>query len=339
MAIRVDNEDLQLRCCRCQTIALEHMTAEDSRLALLQRLALWSALLVLMIVGISAFIRLSGVGLGCSPWPQCYGQISHAEQRGVLQTADAEVKQSITLVRLAHRVFAVLLLPLILVLVIAGFTMKPRPWGERWMALLALCLVLFLAVLGRWTAGVRVPAVALGNLLGGFLLFGLCWRMAVVGRVGANSPSLSHPARLARYIAVAILLLQIGLGGLVSSGLAGLSCPDLSSCTVAKPVPWDTLNLLREPNFDASLAPVNADGALAHALHRWVAALAVLAVSAMAIALLRQGRRREGLTLLFLLLAQMALGLGLVAAGLPLAIAVAHNIVAALLLANLLSVD
>lgn len=315
------------------------MIAENSRVTLLQRTALLCALLVIMVVAVSAFIRLSGAGLGCSPWPHCYGQALRDEQHGTEPATDMQASQSITRARFAHRFLAVLLLPFMLLLVLGGFTMQPKPWDGRWVSLLAFALVLFLAVLGRWTAGTRVPAVMLGNLLGGFLLFALCWRMAVIGRHRSADDLLSRRARVWRCVAVAILLSQIVLGGLVSSSLAGLSCPDFAGCAIPTPVPWEALNPLREPHFDPAILPVNADGALVHALHRWAAALAALAVIATAMALLRSGRRPAGLALLVLLGTQFALGLSLVHNGLPLAMAVAHNVVAALLLANLLGID
>lgn len=315
------------------------MNADNSPLALLRRVALLCALLVITIVAISAFIRLTGAGLGCSPWPQCYGQALRDQQHGMARAPDAQVSTAITVARFAHRLLAVLLLPLVLILVLGGFTLQPKRWNERWIALLALTLVLFLAVLGRWTAGARVPAVTLGNLLGGFLLFALCWRMAVIGRDQPDRPLLSRQARVWRGVGVAVLLSQIALGGLVSSSFAGLSCPNLTDCIMPTPAPWEALNPLREPHFDPGVLPVNAHGALVHLLHRWAAAATALAVSAAAIALLRSGRRRVGFALLLLVGIQLAGGLLLVHNGLPLALAVAHNGVAALLLANLLSVD
>ena len=315
------------------------MNTEDSRITLLQRMALLCALLVITIVGISAFIRLSSAGLGCSPWPHCYGQTLRDEPHGIARTTATQASTSINVARFAHRFLAVLLLPFMLVLVLGGFTMQPKRWNGRWVSLLALALVLFLAVLGRWTAGARVPAVMLGNLLGGFLLFALCWRMAAIGRPRSVEHLLSRNARVWSCVAVAILLSQIVLGGLVSSSFAGLSCPDFTGCIIPTPVQWETLNPLREPHFDPGILPVNADGALVHTLHRWAAAAAALAVIATAIALLRCGRRPAGLALLVLVGTQFALGLLLIHNGLPLAMAVAHNVVAALLLANLLGID
>lgn len=315
------------------------MNAENSRITLLQRLALFCALLVITIVSISAFIRLSGAGLGCSPWPHCYGQALRDQQHGMARTTDGQASQSITVARFAHRFLAVLLLPLMLVVVIGGFTMQPKPWENRGVALLALALVLFLAVLGRWTAGALVPAVTLGNLLGGFLLFALCWRMAGIGHDHSAHYPISGRARVWTRVAVAVLLAQIVLGGLVSSGYAGLSCPDFADCMVIGSGHWEALNPMREPHFDPGSLPLNSEGALVQGLHRWAAVATAFAVAAVAITLLRGGRRLAGLALLVLIGTQIVLGLSLVHNELPLATAVAHNAVAALLLAMLLGVE
>ncbi len=315
------------------------MNIDYSRIILLRRVALFCALLVILIVGISAFIRLSSAGLGCSPWPQCYGQTLRDEQQGVTRIGDTQTNKSVSVARFAHRFLAVLLLPFVLVLVIAGFAMRPQRWNERWVSVLALALVLFLAILGRWTAGSRLPAVTLGNLFGGFLLFALCWRMAVYGRSQVVGHLLSQHARVWQRVAVAVLLFQIALGGLVSSSFAGLSCPNMMDCPMLKHADWSALNPLREPQFDQGIFPVNAGGALAHVMHRWAAVATALAVIGVAIVLLRSGRRMTGSILLLLLGAQVTLGFLLVRNGLPLAAAVAHNLVAALLLASLLAID
>ena len=325
------------------------MNVSNSRIIVLQKIALVCALLVISIVGISAFIRLSGAGLGCSPWPQCYGHISRAEQHGILQTTgtlavsnqtvENQSAETISMARLAHRIFAVLLLPLIIVLVMSAFTMKPEPWPHRWLAVFALALVLFLAVLGRWTAGVKVPAVVLGNLLAGFVLFGLCLRMARVGQQSPDKQTLPSAARLWVRIATALVLIQIILGGMVSGGFAGLSCPTLSSCSLPEAIQWEMLNPMRVTNVNAASWPANFDGVLAHALHRWTAIAAALTVTIAAMSLWRYGRKRNALVLVVLIIFQIALGLLLVNSGLALTLAVLHNLFAATLLASLLSAD
>lgn len=294
---------------------------------MLRRTAMACALLVIAIVGISAFLRLSAAGLDCSPWPRCYGQMQAGMQSGTIDIA-----------RLFHRVLAVTLLPLILLLVMAGFARKPDAWEQRWTSVLALALVLFLAVLGRWTTGAKVPAVALGNLLGGFLLFALCARMALAGRDPRVNHELSAGARRWRRLAIIAVVLQIALGGLVSSSLAGLSCPAFPTCALPTPIAWEALNPWHVPHVDPSTWPMNPDGAIAQWLHRLVALIAALAVAMTAVNLLRGGHRRTGLMLLALLALQIALGVLLVLYGLPLAVAVTHNLLAALLLATLLAV-
>lgn len=325
------------------------MNAAHSRITLLQKISLVCALLVIVIVSISAFIRLSGAGLGCSPWPQCYGHISRAEQHGILQTTstlaaanqtvESQSADTISMARMAHRVLAVLLLPLILILVMSAFTLKPEPWKDRWPALFALVLVLFLAVLGRWTAGVKMPAVVLGNLLAGFVLFGLCWKMARVGTHSADRTALSSGARLCIGIAIAVVLMQIILGGMVSGGFAGLSCPTIASCSLPEAIQWELLNPMRVANVHAANWPMNSDGVLAHSLHRWTSIAAALAVSIAAGLLWRYGRRRTAVALVLLVAFQIVLGMTLVNSGLALAVAVLHNLFAAMLLASLFSVD
>jgi len=298
------------------------MNPDHPRTALLQRTALICALLVFCIVGISAYIRLSAAGLGCAPWPQCYAQ-----------ALPATPSASIDVLRLLHRLLAVALLPLLLLLLVGAFK---RKWDQRWTAVWALVVTLFLAVLGRWTAGAKIPAIALGNLLGGFLLFALCARMAFSeARQGTGSaPDLARGWRLAASVAVVV---QVALGGLVSSTLAGLSCPDLIGCALPSPVSWDALNPWHVPQVDPSAWPINPQGALVHLLHRCMGLITVALVTITAWHLLKGRQRRIGVVLLVLIALQLGLGILLVVAGLPLAAALAHNLLAALLLASLLA--
>ncbi|MCZ7654745.1 MAG: COX15/CtaA family protein [Rhodocyclaceae bacterium] len=38
-------------------------------------LAIFTCLLSILVVTVSAYLRLSGAGLGCADWPDCYGRI------------------------------------------------------------------------------------------------------------------------------------------------------------------------------------------------------------------------------------------------------------------------
>lgn len=309
---------------------MRNMFEVDRRMTTLRKLAWACAALVLAITTLSAFIRLSMAGLGCEPWPQCYAQSPRAAARTPAPQADGPV----AVARITHRVVAVAALLLVIALVMATLSKGPMLWREGRMALALLVLALFLAILGRWTAGAKVPAVMLGNLLAGFAMFAVSCRLAQ----SANRPPVAVAAHdpLARWarIAAALLVGQIVLGGLVSAGHAGLSCPQLVACDLAGGS-WQFLNPWHEAPLDLADS-ANAAGALVHGLHRAGALVLAAVLLPLGGAAWRRGRR-AGAAVILLLAVQVTLGALLVALGLPLSVALAHNIAAALLLSAVLS--
>ncbi len=305
------------------------MTLIQRRMTTLRKMAWLCAALVLSITSLSAFIRLSRTGLGCEPWPQCYAQGLHAAQSG----GAAQASEPVALARITHRITAVLALLIVIAMLMNTLSQQPVLWLQGRMVLGLLALALFLAVLGRLSGDARVPAVVLGNLLAGFAMFALSCRLALATARRPEAPAAQQ--RLARWawVGLALLGVQIALGGLLSAGHAGLSCPQLSGCDTSA-ASWQALNPLREPAFDPADASHRA-GALAQLLHR-AGAIAVAAVLLpLGIAAWRLGLR-AGPALLALLAVQAALGVTLVLRELPMAAALAHNVVAALLLAVLL---
>lgn len=304
------------------------MHPSHHRLAVLRRLALLCAVMVLCVTSLSAFIRLSKAGLGCADLRQCYGQSQRQLQSGMAAAADAQTATAAA--RLVHRVTAVAALLLVLMMVMVCLGTRPVLRAEAAQTLALLGLALFLAVLGRWSSSARVPAVAMGNLLGGFAMMALCARLAVAGRP-PGTPGLR------RWVlaAAALLLAQVALGGLVSASFAGLSCDGWAGCIqAAQGVSWAALDPWREPVL-GPWPDVNPAGALPQALHR-VLAIAVLALlAALAAFAWRRGQPRRAAALVLLLLAQVALGLAMVALLLPLPLALLHNLLAAGLLAAL----
>ncbi len=306
----------------------DFMDLTDRRLMLLRRLAGVCAALVLAVTSMSAFMRLTHAGLGCTDWPQCYGQRLRQLQQGVPVRADEQA--ATTVVRVLHRVFATAALLLVITMVMVCLGARPMLRSEGVIALALLGLALFLAVLGRWSSGARVPAVALGNLLGGFAMLALCTRLAVAG-----VPTVALHVRVWVGAAVLLLVAQIALGGLVSASYAGLSCTGWSEClAAARDVGWETLNPWREPHLNA-MPPVNPEGALVHALHRGLGiALVALAVPLAAFAL-RRGRSSSAAALMILLLAQALVGAMMSLDALQLQFALLHNVLASALLAVL----
>ncbi|MDV3470229.1 COX15/CtaA family protein [Stenotrophomonas sp. C3(2023)] len=92
-------------------------------------------------------------------------------------------------------------------------------------AVLTLAVVIFQALLGMWTVTMLLkPIIVMGHLLGGMLMFALliwlAWR-------ATNRPiTLAQAPRLVWWLraGVAVLALQIALGGWVSANYAALAC-------------------------------------------------------------------------------------------------------------------
>lgn len=181
----------------------------------LQRMAWLCAVMVLAITSLSAYIRLSKVGLGCQPWPACYAQtLEQPEASAPAQSA------SVALARMAHRVIASASLVVVLALWAIAWRWR-LPLQARMAA--QLCIVaMVLAVLGRWSAQSQLWAVTLGNILGGFMMLALSVRLACTA-----APELAPPERglmptqartvahVARWCAVWVLV-QTVLGTLPS---------------------------------------------------------------------------------------------------------------------------
>lgn len=312
-------------------IAPHSAPGASKRLVLLHRMAWICAVLVLVITSLSAFLRLSKAGLGCEPWPQCYGQELRAQQQGA---EPAQASAATAAARLAHRVIASTALLLILVMVMTALASRPALWPEGRLTLWLLFLALFLAVLGRWTADARLPAVTLGNLLGGFAMFAVSVRLALM--TSAAPAPRPTPGRLAgwAWLGAVVLLAQVALGGMVSAGQAGLSCTGFGGCDVSAGT-WQALSPWVEPLTDAA-QPAHPAGALVHVLHRAGALVVVAVLLPLALLAWRLGHRTSAGLIVVLLGAQAALGAVLVTSGLPLSMALAHNMVAAMLLAVLL---
>lgn len=289
-------------------------------------MAIACAVLVLAITSLSAFIRLSRAGLGCQPWPQCQAQLLREATQGVAPAPAGAVAAA----RVAHRVTAVGALLLVIAMLMVAYASAPPLPRQGRLVLALLGLAVFLAVLGRMTADSRLPAVVLANLLAGLAMLAVSWRL-VAATTGA--PASGARPLPATWVGVALVMLaaQIVLGGLVSAAHAGASCPRLAGCDLAG-ASWQALNPWHAPDADAGVAA----GALVHMAHRFAGFVTAIVLAAVGIAGWRRGHR-AGALVLALVLVELAAGLALVAGGTPLALALVHNVLAALLLAAVAS--
>lgn len=289
----------------------------------LPRLAWLCAAMMLVITSLSAFVRLVNTGVGCSPWPGCYGLLASGALPGALPGAS---EGAVATARAAHRVVASG--SLVLILVMLSVSLQQRLRRQMWHAAGLLALALFLAGLGIATRSSLAPAVTLGNLLAGFCMLVLSVRLARL----SETPQVASPLVPWAWAALVLALVQAALGAMVSSGHAGLSCPAWGLCDVSQ-ASWQSLNPWISPPAGTSAS--HAGGALIHLLHRacGLALLGFLAI--MAWRAMRARRPWVAGALVALPVVQILLGLGLVARELPLMGTWAHNLLAALLLALL----
>lgn len=168
------------------------MTSEQRWTA---RLAQAAFVLILAIVGASAFIRLSA-GVPDTPM-------------GLVETA-----------RIAHRVSASIAGLLVLLIAALVFTQSRSRWPDIALAAATLTVTLMLAWIGRYSGPAASAAVLFGNLAGGLALSSLLW--AIVARQFARS---DLPALRTTTLLVFITLFTVGLqsatGAMTVTELAG----------------------------------------------------------------------------------------------------------------------
>lgn len=286
-------------------------------------LVLAALLLVLVITTTSAYIRLSQAGFGCADWPACYGHSVSTPSAGQL----IPERSTLFWARALHRLAASSAGILLLLIVLLGWNTLQGA-AARLAAVATVALAGFLAWLGLITPS-NLPAVTIGNLLGGMSMLALLWWLHQRGRGGsggAGQPLL--------WLAFAALALQIALGGMIGARHAVLSCVTLPACADGwwpDSVDWRLFN----PFF--ALSESDMGSAAREALimsHRYGAVLVAMILCVLGVKAIRRGARvgARGWLLLGMLGLQLLLGAGMVLANYPLPLALLHNLCAALLL-------
>ena len=313
-------------------------------------LLILATLLAFGVISLGAYVRLSDAGLGCPDWPGCYGHL--------VGVPDAAYDQSATLAafpgkpveahkawkEMVHRYFAGTLGLLIALIARLGWRYRRTLQQSPALPTALLVVVGLQAALGMWTVTLLLkPVIVSLHLLGGMstlaLLVWLLLRQYPV-QLPERTASLRFHARLA----LLAVIVQIALGGWVSSNYAALACSDFPTCLGGWMPEMDfahAFQFLRElgQTTDGALLS-NAALTAIHWAHR-VGALAVtLVVGSLVFALARRPEQRNWAWLLATcLLLQIGLGIANVLLALPLPIAVAHNAGAALLLIATLALN
>jgi cytochrome c oxidase assembly protein subunit 15 len=315
------------------------------------RVSLLASVLALGVVILGAYVRLSDAGLGCPDWPGCYGHLdvpsaSHEVERANLAYPDRPVEAHKAWKEMIHRYFAGTLGLLVFTLAVLAIRNRRRPNQQLGLPLFLVGLIIFQALLGMWTVTIKLnPTIVMSHLLGGLTTMSLLWWMSLrQGGLFRKQLAAAGPEtaglRKAVLAGLVLVVLQIMLGGWTSANYAALHCPDFPTCQGHWLPPLNfreafTLWHGTEQNFEGGILGNDARVTI-HFSHRLMALVVLLYLGGLALVMMGKRNyhafRGFGAVLLVVLLAQVSLGISNVVFSLPLAVAVAHNAGAALLL-------
>lgn len=279
------------------------MSVDDARDAprhWLHRVASTAVVLVLVIVASSAYLRQASVRLSCSDWPACTQRVT-GEDPARAQPA------AVTAARVVHRLSASITGALVLLIAYLSSVQRPRVRSDIALSAVLVALTVFLAVLGRWSRTSQAPLVTLGNLLGGMTLLALLYWMCLRTSRAQASAHVPGPLAPVAGAALTLALASVALGALVSSS---------HMLSAVRP---ESGELLAYAHLASGLLVLLLTGML------------VLHPAA------RAGGRSVGLAAFVFAIAQAITGWVSTAFGYPLAAALAHNLLAALLLIALVT--
>ena len=336
---------------------LRHRGAPTARR--IQQLTLLTLFLTFDLVLFGAFTRLTDSGLGCPDWPGCYGHASPVGAQAAITEAQSQmptgpVTHEKAWIEMIHRYLAAAVGVLILT---QALFVAWRAWQARrgknddglasqtpatgvwwpWVTLFWVCLQ---GAFGAWTVTLKLfPAIVTLHLLGGLVLLVLLARQVAAQRLASGeSMAVAMPVGL-RWVSMGaglLLLVQILLGGWVSTNYAVLACSTFPQCQGSW---WPVMDfeqgfsLWRHLGLTTDGRPIDFEALTAiHYTHRLMAYLVLVALGALAWCWKRQGLQVQGRWLNGLLLWQWLTGLSNVLLDWPLLSAVAHTGGAAALL-------
>lgn len=341
---------------------------------LLSQWVLISVLLALIVISLGAYTRLTHAGLGCPDWPGCYGLMNVPETKAQIAQAekafpDRPVDSVKAWNEMIHRYFAGLLGLIVLVIAVMSCYQRKKGIPVK-LPLLLLVIVVFQAALGMWTVTLKLmPIVVMGHLLGGFTSLSLLWllylrlnkpddtpfygeqysgqRMMDNAEEVANKDSekLLKSIRIPALFGMLILVIQIALGGWTSSNYAALVCVELPVCQQG----WQN-----QLTFKDSFNPIPPykntyefghlhynERVTIHVTHRIGAIITTVYIALLTLLILFKDTpllfKKIAGAVFLLLLIQVSLGISNIWFSLPLAIAVSHNVAAALLLLSMIT--
>lgn len=311
-----------------------------------QALTLLTLFLTFDLVLFGAFTRLTDSGLGCPDWPGCYGNASPMGAHGPIAAAQSAmptgpVTHGKAWVEMIHRYLATSVGVLILVLAVTswlGWVGRGRkalgqpmsPWWPT-LTLLWVCLQ---GAFGALTVTMKLfPAIVTLHLLGGLVLLALlCVQVVQSAQLEGGVPAVAiNPGlRWLLTLSFALLVLQIVLGGWVSTNYAVLACTDFPRCQNSW---WPVMNFPQGFEFWRELGLTGAGESISfaaltaiHYVHRLMAVMVLTLLGVLAWRLNRVvALRRPSRWLATLISLQLITGLSNVVLGWPLLAAILHT--------------
>jgi cytochrome c oxidase assembly protein subunit 15 len=315
----------------------------------------WVALfLTFDLVLFGAFTRLTDSGLGCPDWPGCYGKASPFGAHAAISAAQqamptGPVTHVKAWIEMLHRYLATGVGVFILTIACVAWQYRwsarrasavvPSPLNAaHWQASLTLAWVIVVGMFGALTVTMKLrPAIVTLHLIGAIFLLALLVKQAAgYGSGDAQLHGTSDRALLPsglRWLvrgSLALVTIQIALGGWVSTNYAVLACDTFPKCQGTW---WPVMNfsqgftiwrdLGRLP--DGSLLVFEALTAI-HYTHRLMAYVLIplLLLTAWQVAKFKF-HRKPAMLLLLVIAAQFTTGLLNVVYGWPLIAAVLHT--------------
>jgi cytochrome c oxidase assembly protein subunit 15 len=230
----------------------------------MRRALLWIALgLAFAVIGTSSGLRLAADGLGCEPWPRCYGRTAGAPR---LEVSPAE-----RAARLGHRAAASAFAFAALAAVVLGWRRAGR--GARMAGGLLIAVTAALAIVGPFTPS-GLPALTLANVIGGLTLAGLV--AYLLARPAANGAGATGRSG---WIGALVLLvaLQAASGASISVRQAGAACAE--GCAATWPAGAHRLWHPLQPGTAVAVTRDARAGEMLHGVHRLLAILLVAAAA------------------------------------------------------------
>jgi len=309
------------------------------------------AFLTFDLIVFGGFTRLTDSGLGCPDWPGCYGAANPFIAHEQIAAAEAlmptgPVTKVKAWIEMIHRYLAMGIGVLIMALMFQSIRQWRKTHQQAFAPALPVALFLFVCVqgaFGAWTVTLKLqPAIVTIHLLLGMgLLAMLVWlggREDFLLAPPAPSRDLKgvRALRTLALVAAVVLVVQIALGGWVSTNYATMACDEFPLCDGRFVPEMDFehgFTLWRELGKTAAGHYLQFSALVAiHWVHRNFAIVVTLVLGLAAWRAARQpALRKIGTLIAAVLLAQLFTGVATVYFDFPLAIAVLHNAGAALL--------